>query len=61
MRWTAYGSSFLVGPVVVEGRPIVKIKDRKFEFDEENPELAQAQAKRQFGGFEGCCDQQGLG
>lgn len=27
---------------------------KKFEFDDENPELAQAQAKRQFGGFEGC-------
>ncbi len=27
---------------------------KKFDFDDENPELAQAQAKRQFGGFEGC-------
>ncbi|MBS1153586.1 MAG: gspK, partial [Myxococcaceae bacterium] len=27
---------------------------KKFEFDDENPELAQAQARRQFGGFEGC-------
>ncbi len=27
---------------------------KKFEFDDENPELAQAQSKRQFGGFEGC-------
>ena len=27
---------------------------KKFEFDDENPELAQAQTKRQFGGFEGC-------
>ena len=29
---------------------------KKFEFDDENPELGQAQAKRQFGGFEGCFD-----
>jgi len=28
---TAFGSSFLVGPVVEEGRPIVKIKDIEFK------------------------------
>ncbi len=27
---------------------------KKFDFDDENPELAQAQTKRKFGGFEGC-------
>jgi hypothetical protein len=26
MRWTAYGSSFLVGPVEMQGRPIVDLK-----------------------------------
>jgi hypothetical protein len=31
MRWTAYGSSFLVGPVEVEGRPIVALKDIAFD------------------------------
>ena len=31
--WSAYGSSFLIGPVEVEGRPIVKI--REIEFDPE--------------------------
>lgn len=30
LRSTAYGSSFLVGPVVEEGRPIVKFKDITF-------------------------------
>lgn len=31
MRNTAYGSSFLIGPVVVEGRPIVKIDEVAFD------------------------------
>jgi hypothetical protein len=31
LRWTAYGSSFLIGPVVVEGRPIVKIQEIRFD------------------------------
>jgi hypothetical protein len=31
MRNTAYGSSFLVGPIEVDGRPIVKIKEVVFE------------------------------
>lgn len=31
MRNTAYGSSFLVGPIEVEGRPIVKIREVVFE------------------------------
>ncbi|QCK84679.1 hypothetical protein E8L99_02205 [Phreatobacter aquaticus] len=31
LRWTAYGSSFLIGPVVVEGRPIVKISQIAFD------------------------------
>jgi hypothetical protein len=31
MGWSAYGSSFLVGPVEVEGRPIVKIKAVAFD------------------------------
>ncbi len=29
-------------------------KSKKLDFDEENPELADAQKKRKFGGFEGC-------
>ncbi|MFO7307503.1 MAG: hypothetical protein DIU59_002750 [Pseudomonadota bacterium] len=31
MRWTAYGSSFLVGPVKNEGRPIVALKEVVFD------------------------------
>lgn len=31
LRWTAYGSSFLIGPVVVEGRPLVKISRVVFD------------------------------
>lgn len=31
LRWTAYGSSFLIGPVTVEGRPIVKIREVAFD------------------------------
>ena len=31
LRWTAYGSSFLIGPVVVEERPIVKIREIAFD------------------------------
>lgn len=31
MRNTAYGSSFLVGPIETEGRPIVKIKEVEFQ------------------------------
>ena len=31
MAHTAYGSSFLVGPVEVEGRPIVNIKEVAFD------------------------------
>jgi len=31
MRWTAYGSSFLVGPVEVQERPIVDIEEVAFE------------------------------
>ena len=31
MRWSAYGSSFLVGPVETEGRPVVNIKEIAFE------------------------------
>jgi general secretion pathway protein K len=37
-----------------EGGLAPKSSGKKFEFDDENPELAQAQTKRQFGGFEGC-------
>ena len=36
MRWTAYGSSFLVGPVETQERPIVDIEEIVFE-----PEIAQ--------------------
>ncbi len=31
MRWTAYGSSFLVGPVEVQERPVVDLKEIAFE------------------------------
>jgi hypothetical protein len=31
LRWSAYGSSFLVGPVESEGRPIVDIRDVSFD------------------------------
>ncbi len=31
MRWSAYGSSFLVGPVETEGRPLVNIKEIAFD------------------------------
>ena len=31
MKWTAYGSSFMVGPVDVEGRPIVAFKGLTFD------------------------------
>jgi hypothetical protein len=31
LRWTAYGSSFLVGPVEVQERPVVALKDIAFD------------------------------
>jgi hypothetical protein len=31
LRWSAYGSSFLIGPVETEGRPLVDISDIAFE------------------------------
>ncbi|MDE2577297.1 MAG: hypothetical protein KGL46_00685 [Hyphomicrobiales bacterium] len=31
MRWTAYGSSFLIGPVEVQERPIVALKEISFD------------------------------
>ncbi|MCA0400425.1 MAG: hypothetical protein LCH38_06380 [Proteobacteria bacterium] len=31
MNWTAYGSSFMVGPVTMEGRPVVAFKEIRFE------------------------------
>lgn len=31
MRWTAYGSSFLIGPVEVQERPIVALKEIVFD------------------------------
>jgi hypothetical protein len=31
LRWSAYGSSFLIGPVETAGRPIVDIKDVSYE------------------------------
>jgi hypothetical protein len=31
LRWSAYGSSFLVGPVEIEGRPFVDIRDVAFD------------------------------
>ncbi len=31
LTFTAYGSSFLIGPVTIEGRPIVKLKDISFD------------------------------
>lgn len=31
LRWSAYGSSFLIGPVEISGRPFVDIKDVVFD------------------------------
>jgi hypothetical protein len=31
MRWSAYGSSFLLGPVESEGRPFVAVRDVRFD------------------------------
>jgi hypothetical protein len=31
LRWSAYGSSFLIGPVEVDGRPFVDIRDIAFD------------------------------
>jgi hypothetical protein len=31
LRWSAYGSSFLIGPVATQGRPLVDIKDVAFD------------------------------
>jgi hypothetical protein len=31
LRWSAYGSSFLVGPIETQGRPIVDIRDVSFD------------------------------
>jgi hypothetical protein len=31
MRWTAYGSSFLVGPVEVQKRPLVRLREISFD------------------------------
>jgi hypothetical protein len=31
LRWSAYGSSFLIGPVEIEGRPFVDIRDIAFD------------------------------
>ncbi len=31
MKWTAYGSSFLVGPVEVSGRPLVDLREIRFD------------------------------
>lgn len=31
LRWTAYGSSFLIGPVEIKGRPIVALKEIAFD------------------------------
>lgn len=31
MGWTAYGSSFMIGPVTMEGRPVVALKEIRFD------------------------------
>jgi hypothetical protein len=31
LRWSAYGSSFLIGPVETDGRPFVDVKDVEFD------------------------------
>jgi hypothetical protein len=31
MGWTAYGSSFMIGPVSMEGRPVVALKEIRFD------------------------------
>ncbi len=33
MRWTAYGSSFLAGPVEIDKRPLVRLKEISFDPD----------------------------
>ncbi len=47
-------------PVIDEkGQPIKgSSKNKKFDFDDEMPELAQAQTQRKFGSFTGCFDSQ---
>ena len=37
LRWSAYGSSFLIGPVETQGRPFVDIKDVAFDPDDARP------------------------
>jgi hypothetical protein len=44
LRWSAYGSSFLIGPVEVEGRPFVDI--REIEFDPATPPCASTSSTR---------------
>lgn len=34
LGWTAYGSSFMVGPVTMEGRPVVALKEIAFDPEE---------------------------
>jgi general secretion pathway protein K len=49
--------SQMVPEVDEKGRAIeVKIKNKKFEFDDENPALAKAQTNKKFGSFTGCFD-----
>ena len=43
MRWSAYGSSFLVGPVEVQERPIVALKEISFDPETRSFTLAFAQ------------------
>jgi len=31
LRWSAYGSSFLIGPIETQGRPVVDIKDLSYD------------------------------
>ena len=40
LRWTAYGSSFLVGPVETEGRPLVALKEIAFDPQSRSFDLA---------------------
>lgn len=40
LRWTAYGSSFLVGPVEIQGRPIVDLAEIAFDPDTHGFEIA---------------------
>jgi general secretion pathway protein K len=46
----------MVPEVDEKGQVLKPARDRKFDFDDENPELAKAQKDKRFGSFTGCFD-----